>query len=90
MIKTILLVVTWLQGGPQVQTLVVNSPGECRVAAESAVQMIQLQARTNMTSPHNDLTAEKDEKTGEWRLFTGGIGREVARLRCSALESAVR
>lgn len=89
-IKTLLIVVTWLQGGPLIQTLVLNSPVECRIAAESAVQMIQMQARTNMTSPHNDLTAEKDEKTGEWRLSTGGIGREVARLRCSVLESVGR
>ena len=90
MTKTLLIIVTWLQGGPQVHTLVLNSPVECRIAAESAEQMIKQQARTNMSSPHNDLLADKDEKTGEWRLYTGGIGREVARLQCSALESVGR
>ena len=85
MLKTVLLVVTWLQGGPQVQTLVFNSPAECRVAAASAAQMIQLQARTNLSSPHNELAIDRDDKTGEWRLSTGAIGREVARIRCTAL-----
>jgi len=90
MIKTLLIAVTWLQGGPQVQTLVLNSPAECRVAAASAAQMIQLQARTNLSSPHNELAIDRDDKTGEWRLSTGAIGREVARLRCSALVSGGR
>ena len=90
MTKTLLIIVTWLQGGPLVQALVMNSPVECRIAAESAAQMIKQQARTNMSSPHNDLVAGKDEKTGEWRISTGGIGREVASLRCSSLESVGR
>jgi hypothetical protein len=85
MLKTLLLVVTWLQGGPQVQTLTLNSPAECRVSAASAAQMIQLQARTNLNSPHNELAIVQDDKTGEWRLSTGVIGREVARIRCTAL-----
>ncbi len=82
MIKTLLIVVTWLQSGPVVQTQTLESAQECRAAAEAAAQMIKLQAQTNMTSPHNELSAVRDEKTGEWKLSTGAIGRDVARLRC--------
>lgn len=54
----------------------------CHMAAEATTRMIAAQATTNMTSPHRELTIEKDEKTGEWRLLTGAIGREVARIAC--------
>lgn len=88
MLKTLLVVVTWFQSAPLIQTQMMESPHDCRIAAEATVQMIQYQARTNMTSPHNDLSASRDEKTGDWQLSTGVIGREVARLRCVGLEAA--
>ena len=83
MLKTMLIVVSSFQGGPLVHTQILESPRACRLAAQTVVLMIQQQARTNITSPHRDLTVDHDEKTGEWRLSTGVIGREVARLRCS-------
>jgi hypothetical protein len=83
LLKTLLIMVTWLQGGPVVQTQALETPQECRAAAESVAHMIKMQAQTNMTSPHNELTVSRDEKTGEWKLATGVMGREVARLRCS-------
>jgi hypothetical protein len=48
--------------------------------------MIKMQAQTNMFSPHNELTVSRDEKTGGWKLATGVIGREVARLSCAVLK----
>lgn len=81
--KTLLLIVTWLQGAPVVQTQFLESPSECRIAAESVMQMITVQARTNMMPPHGNLVASRDEKTGEWRLSTG-MGRELASLRCTS------
>jgi hypothetical protein len=82
-----LIVVTWLQTGPVIQTQALASAKECRAAAEASVQMIKAQAQTNMTSPHNQLTASRDEKTGEWTLATGLVGREVARVRCVNLDT---
>ena len=54
----------------------------CVVAAEQASRMIAAQALNNMTSPHGDLKITRDEKTGDWLLSTGVIGREVARIAC--------
>jgi len=51
-------------------------------AAENASRMIAAQAVTNMTGPHGALKITRDEKTGDWRLSTGVIGREVARIAC--------
>jgi hypothetical protein len=82
MLKSLLIVVTWLQGGPVVQTQLLDSPAQCRLAAQSAAQMIQLQARSNLNSPHNDLLLTQDPRSREWNLATG-LGREVARLRCA-------
>ena len=86
MIKTMLILVTWLQNGPIIQTQVLDSAHECNVIAESTAQMIKQQAKTNLSSPHNDLTITRDEKSGEWRLGTGMVDREVGRLRCVSLE----
>jgi hypothetical protein len=83
MLKSLLIVVTWLQGGPVVQTQLLDSPAQCRLAAQSAAQMIQLQARSNLNSPHNELLLTQDPHSREWRLATGTVGREVARLRCA-------
>ena len=82
MIKTALIVLTWLQGAPVVQTQTLESPQECRAVAEATVQMMQRQAQTNMAAPHNALTLAREEKPDEWTLNTGAIGREVARMRC--------
>jgi hypothetical protein len=62
------------------QTL--DSVAACKVAATTTARMISMQAVTNMTSPHRALTLSKDEKTDDWVLLTGAIGREVARLSC--------
>lgn len=86
MIKTTLIVLTWLQGAPVVQTQTLESDHACRAVAEATAQMIQRQAQTNMSAPHNALTLSRDEKTDEWTLNTGAIGREVARLRCVEAE----
>lgn len=80
--KTLLLIVSWLQSGPYVQVQTLDTPAMCRSAADTTARMIAAQATTNMTSPHNALSIEKNEKTGEWRLTTGAIGREVARISC--------
>lgn len=80
--KTLLLIVSWIQGGPQVQVLPLESATACVVAAESASRMIAAQALSNMASPHGKLKITKDERTGDWRLSTGVIGREVARIAC--------
>ena len=80
--KTLLLIVSWIQSGPHVQVQPLESPAICRSAADATARMIAAQATTNMTSPHNGLKIEKNEKTGEWRLTTGLIGREVARISC--------
>lgn len=79
--KTLLLIVSWIHSGPYVQVQPLDTPAICMSAADAAARMIAAQATTNMTSPHNALTIEKSE-TGEWRLTTGGIGREVARIAC--------
>ncbi len=86
MLKSLLIVVTWLQGGPAVQTQQLDSPAQCRLAAQSAAQMIQLQARSNMNSPHNALRLTQDPRSSEWSLATA-VGREVARLRCAEAEA---
>lgn len=90
MIKSLLIVVTWLQAGPSIQTQTLDSTQSCRAAAQSASQMIKLQAQSNMTAPHNELTYAGDDKAGEWTLTTGVIGREVARLRCVKLDEPAR
>jgi hypothetical protein len=89
-IKTVLVVLTWLQGAPVVQTQTLESPQECRVVAEATVQMMQKQAQTNMMAPHNALTVAHDEKPEEWTLNTGAVGREVARLRCVPVDAPSR
>jgi hypothetical protein len=83
MLKSLLMVVTWLQDGPVVQTQLLDSPAQCRLVAQSAAQMIQLQARSNLNSPHNDLLLTQDPRSREWSPSTGAVGREVARLRCA-------
>jgi hypothetical protein len=85
MLRSLLVVVTWMQGGPAVQTQLLDSPAQCRLAAQSAAQLIQLQAHSNMNAPHNDLLLAQDAAGREWSLSTA-IGREVARLRCADLE----
>ena len=80
--KTLLLIVSWIQGGPHVQVQPIESATACLVAAENASRMIAAQALTNMASPHGELKITKDERTGDWRLLTGVIGREVARIAC--------
>lgn len=80
--KMLLILVSWLQAGPAVQVQAIDSAAACQVAAQTSLRMIAAQAKSNMTSPHGDLTLEKDEKTGDWRLVTGVIGREVARVAC--------
>ena len=82
MLTTMLVVVTWLQGGPILHTQLLASPRACQQAAQAAVQMIEQQARTNLTGPHGVLSVEYKPQNQDWRLSTGGIGREVARLRC--------
>ena len=82
MLSTLLVVVTWLPGGPMLHTQLLASPRACQLVAHAAVQMIEQQARTNLTSPHGVLSVVHDPQTQQWRLSTGGISREVARLRC--------
>ena len=82
--KTLLLIVSWIQGGPHVHTQLLESYLACHKAAQTSIRIISAQASTNMTSPHNRLTMEKDPHTDEWRLLTGGIGREVATISCIA------
>jgi hypothetical protein len=81
-LKTLLLIVSWIQSGPYVQVQSLESVAACQVAAAASARMISAQALTNMTSPHRELTLEKDEKTGDLRLLTGTIGREVSRISC--------
>ena len=80
--KTLLLIVSWIQTGPYVQMQALESVAACKIAATTTARMISMQALTNMTSPHRELTLRKDEKTEDWVLLTGTIGREVARLSC--------
>ena len=44
MLKTMLIVVSWIQSTPMVHTQVLEFPGTCRLADQAAVQMIQQQA----------------------------------------------
>lgn len=80
--KALLLIVSWIQSGPSVQVQPLESILTCQVAATATARIISEQALTNMTSPHRELTLEKNEKTGDWVLLTGAIGREVARISC--------
>ena len=80
--KALLLLVSWIQSGPYVQVQPMESVVACHMVAEATTRMIAAQATTNMTSPHRELTIEKDDKTGDWRLLTVAIGREVARIAC--------
>jgi hypothetical protein len=82
--KSLLLIVSWVQGGPYMHTQLLESYLACRKTAEISARIIVAQASTNMASPHNTLVMEKDPHTDEWRLLTGGIGREVARISCIA------
>jgi hypothetical protein len=81
-LKVLLILISWIQSGPVVQVQPLESAGACQVAAAATARMISAQALTNMTSPHRELTLEKEEKTGDWILLTGAIGREVARISC--------
>lgn len=80
--KVLLLIVSWIQSGPVVQVQPLETVAACQVASAASARMIAAQALTNMASPHRELTLEKDEKTGDWILLTGAIGREVARISC--------
>ena len=80
--KAILLGVSWIQSGPYVQVQQVDSMEACQVAAEETSRMIAGQALSNMTGPHRNLTLVTDEKSGELRLLTDTIGREVIRISC--------
>lgn len=80
--KALLLIVSWLQIGPQVQVQPIESVAACQVAAVATARMISAQALTNMNSPHRELILEKEEKTGDWHLLTGSVGREVVRISC--------
>lgn len=87
LIKTMLIVVSWLQTGPVTQTQVFESIDQCYAIADATAQMIVAQAQTNMTSPHDQFTALRDDKAGEWRLITGVVRREVTRLKCVYIHS---
>lgn len=80
--KAILLIVSWIQTGPVSQVQTLESIAACQVAAAESARMISAQAASNMTSPHRKLELVKDEKTGDWILMTGAIGREVVRIAC--------
>jgi hypothetical protein len=82
-LKVLLLIVSWIQSGPVVQVQPLETIAACQVASAASARMIAAQALTNMTSPHRELTLEKDDKTGDWILLTGAVGREVARISCS-------
>lgn len=80
--KALLLIVSWIQTGPVLQVQPLESIAACHVAATASARMISAQAVSNMTSPHRELDLIKEEKTGDWILMTGAIGREVARISC--------
>lgn len=80
--KAILLVVSWIQAGPYIQVQPLETLNLCQVTAEATIRMIAAQAKTNMTSAHGDLIVEKEEVTGDWRLMTGTVRREVSRISC--------
>ena len=80
--KAILIIVSWIQSGPFVQVQPVESMQTCQIAAQATSHMIAGQASSNLSSPHRDLTLKIYKKTGELRLLTGTLGREVARISC--------
>lgn len=80
--KTLLLMVSWIQTGPILQIETLESIAACNVAATASARMISAQAVSNLTSPHRELVLVKEAKTEDWILMTGAIGREVARISC--------
>lgn len=77
-----LISIIWLQGSPVLQTQPLASIHQCTALAQAAVQMVQGQATSNMTSGHSELQIAHDAKTNSWTVKTGIIGREMARFQC--------
>ena len=88
--KILLIITSWPQGGPWIQTQQLQSPAECAIAAEAVVQSIRAQAISNLAGPHSDMLVAFDKKALEWSVTTGGVGREATRVRCVELQPGAR
>ena len=82
----LLITSVWLQGAPLIQTLPMTTLAQCIDAAENTVAIVRSQAMSNMIGGAGDLQLSRDDKTHDWRLATGTVGREVEIGRASCRE----
>lgn len=68
-----------------IQTQALDSPNQCKAVAEATADMLRLQAKTNLSAPHNQISISKDKDTGALALSTG-MGREIGRVICVKTE----